>query len=220
LTGTPVPPYIICDQILPMVGIAEQHVGSMDGLMMRCSLGSSLLRKTNQIFALPGNSEQQATSPSISRCSTSTPELPWLRSCPSDGSMASDASDSTPPYQHGGCCGNPPDYPNDEEIASLSTPHYAHGGWYGHPSSYLKVASACASDGACTPHSPRMAPVPCINLESVCVKLQHLIDERLQEENRQDLSPDADFPKKEKANMDCSTSQWPMRTGNLVQTRK
>jgi len=181
---------------------------------MRSSQGTSLLRKTHQIFGLPGSSEQQATSRSTSRCSTATPELPWLLSCPSDGEMA---SDSTPPYQHGGCCGNPPDNPSDEAIA---TPQYPHAGWYGRPSSYLEVASACASDGACTPHSPQMALMPCTNLKSVCVKLQHLIDERLQEENGKDLSPDADFPKEENANMDCSTSQWPMRTGNLIQTRK
>jgi len=144
-------------------------------------------RKTHQIFGLPSSLEQQAT-PSTSRCSSATPDVPWLLSCPGDGEIA---SVSTPRYQNGGWCGHPSNClscPSDGDITSVSTPWYQHEGCYGHPPDYLEMASACASDSACTPHSPQMTLAPCINIESVCKKLQHFIDECFQKENGKDLS--------------------------------
>jgi len=102
------------------------------------------------------------------KSSSATPDMTWLRTCSS------------------------------EECSPTSlTPPFPPGDKYGHFPSYLNIASKCASDSAyasdsaSTPHTPHVSRGQCVNLSSVCMKLQQLIDDSFQEENQQTPMSDA-----------------------------
>jgi len=190
----------------------------------------------NGTLALPDSVDQRAISPSTSRSSTATLEVPWLQSYPSDGLQISTVSTlSYLPdghHRHLAChsrtatscasddaCTPRPispatsrcstvtlevpwlqSYPTDghsSQSSRISTPSYLPDGRHRYLSHYLKTASSCASNGECTPHSPRMDLAMDLkidlNLRSVCLKLQEFIDQRLQDTNRQRPSSDADL---------------------------